>query len=1340
MKKDKKTKINIISKRIFSSFMAGVLMMTMPFSSTYLAAASDEEDIEITEMVTQEDIGDMIIEDDTLSGNCLGGNDNGLSVDNPRLSDDSKNVKWDAVYFGSYWQDDTNKDGQFDGNDDKTPIKWRVIDVDKNAKVLTLLSDEILDCKEYYIRPDDHKDTDSDDVSFDKTKISMWLDNEFTLAAFNDDEKLKLYENKMSNYSNDFYNVEGSDEKTHKVLLADLDILTIGDYGFYETTTDDNLLRSAKATKWAKAKGVYTNEEQKGWWWLGNPGAFGRMAVTVTETGLIDNSGYFTDSKCIGVRPLIQVKYEENDEYIKEADDISIDAEVDLSKTFFGKKLPLSIPVEGIKVSEKEIVLSVGEEKRIETVVYPSDASVKGVIWESENAEVASVKDGIICGKGAGETNVTVSTLDGNFKETIVVKVHPKEITVTFDPLGGKVDKASMVVSYGASYGELPKAMFVGKEFIGWYTEKEGGCEVTKDTVVTSDVDVTLYAHYDYIYIVSKQKLDVSKCFNIPSGSKVKFEGRYIAGTNVKKGAKASVSKRGILKVGKAGTVEVYLLVKNGKKYEKQAGAIPFVVNIVKPNINKKYTATYIGQTIKLSDIIGTESISSNRMEVTIKNGKKEVAALSENNKEIVIKESGSAKAKITITNIQDYAVTYSVNIISKIPKLSSTDINLTLKEGKKVSKKISLKNVKKDSLIEWTIGDKKVADIEISKDKHKATVIAKAPGETTVYVLIDAAMYKAAVKVSAIDGKPNNSNSNYLGDIPMLGEEPVGDKVVIKDYKDDIQVIPDKYNVGARGSLKPVNNEAGKVENIEGININTRSVTSQKTGETQVYREFYFSPNRTNPRGKIPGVVVIRDRDFSDMKLSNTDASKSEFDIKIIFKNCKFATVALTESESRVMFEFDDCTINHISGSNIILNRCSLGNSASDALNPFRNVFLNRSYISNLAVYMEGEDGAYHSDAIQMYGREDSATQTPTVHVHNVEVYNSRIEVPAMHIEGSGAYVNACFMVQLEYANAYNVHFDSCVINGGGYSIYSHAVKRAKEILDLTFDDIRIGGSRSYGALYADTNRSDTKGEFTNISETNALYIASVWKNDAGTHFSVTNDTLSERKLLIVTDKGEYTTTIKPAYKCVKNNGVYSDNYNGEVVTDFSQLPIDIDYVIKDNVSYAVCFDITNEKIAKQIRFVNWTEKPVYMDKAKYNSLIPNKTFELLSGKCSSAKNANMTFTLTSDFVLTIDGEGAMDNFNSTKLAPWHDYMGSIKKVIIHEGVTSIGANAFISATSLGSVDVPDSLTTIGQQAFKECVNLSEITLPKDVTLSMQKNSDLDNVFLGTTTVVKYR
>ena len=58
-----------------------------------------------------------------------------------------------------------------------------------------------------------------------------------------------------------------------------------------------------------------------------------------------------------------------------------------------------------------------------------------------------------------------------------------------------------------------------------------------------------------------------------------------------------------------------------------------------------------------------------------------------------------------------------------------------------------------------------------------------------------------------------------------------------------------------------------------------------------------------------------------------------------------------------------------------------------------------------------------------------------------------------------------------------------------------------------------------------------------------------------------------------------------------------------------------------------------------------------------------------------------------------------------------------TISKVIIPEGVTSIGVEAFSDCSSLTSVTIPNSVTSIGRYAFYHCSKLTSITIPDSVT-----------------------
>ncbi len=60
--------------------------------------------------------------------------------------------------------------------------------------------------------------------------------------------------------------------------------------------------------------------------------------------------------------------------------------------------------------------------------------------------------------------------------------------------------------------------------------------------------------------------------------------------------------------------------------------------------------------------------------------------------------------------------------------------------------------------------------------------------------------------------------------------------------------------------------------------------------------------------------------------------------------------------------------------------------------------------------------------------------------------------------------------------------------------------------------------------------------------------------------------------------------------------------------------------------------------------------------------------------------------------------------------------YCSDIKSVVIQEGVTTIGNDAFLDCEYLETVEIPDSITKIGNGAFSECSNLSSVKIPSAV------------------------
>ena len=96
-------------------------------------------------------------------------------------------------------------------------------------------------------------------------------------------------------------------------------------------------------------------------------------------------------------------------------------------------------------------------------------------------------------------------------------------------------------------------------------------------------------------------------------------------------------------------------------------------------------------------------------------------------------------------------------------------------------------------------------------------------------------------------------------------------------------------------------------------------------------------------------------------------------------------------------------------------------------------------------------------------------------------------------------------------------------------------------------------------------------------------------------------------------------------------------------------------------------------------------------------------------SGSCGS----NLTWELDSDGTLTISGTGEMDFYNT----PWELNRSEIKKVILKNGVTSIGDYAFRDCSNMTSVTIPKGVKSIGSRAFYNCSSLTSVTIPDSVT-----------------------
>ena len=97
----------------------------------------------------------------------------------------------------------------------------------------------------------------------------------------------------------------------------------------------------------------------------------------------------------------------------------------------------------------------------------------------------------------------------------------------------------------------------------------------------------------------------------------------------------------------------------------------------------------------------------------------------------------------------------------------------------------------------------------------------------------------------------------------------------------------------------------------------------------------------------------------------------------------------------------------------------------------------------------------------------------------------------------------------------------------------------------------------------------------------------------------------------------------------------------------------------------------------------------------------------------------ANVTYTLDSNGLLTISGNGAMTNYyidSTSEQSPFYNNL-NIKYVIIENGVTSIGSYSLYNCDSITDISLSNSVTSIRYSAFSHCDALSSVIIPDSVT-----------------------
>ncbi len=174
-------------------------------------------------------------------------------------------------------------------------------------------------------------------------------------------------------------------------------------------------------------------------------------------------------------------------------------------------------------------------------------------------------------------------------------------------------------------------------------------------------------------------------------------------------------------------------------------------------------------------------------------------------------------------------------------------------------------------------------------------------------------------------------------------------------------------------------------------------------------------------------------------------------------------------------------------------------------------------------------------------------------------------------------------------------------------------------------------------------------------------------------------------------------------------------------IIGEETDIDVETNYTDNTNQS-AEKSDITDpvtetvEEETSQETSEEYAEEPKNITSDNIDEVSDNEIMPIAEGTTSGQCGDNVFWTLSQDGTLTISGSGDMfDYVEST--CPLYDYRGKVKKIIINDGITSIGDYIFYHLYECNSISIPSSVTSIGNSSFYQWESLQHIELPESIT-----------------------
>ena len=171
---------------------------------------------------------------------------------------------------------------------------------------------------------------------------------------------------------------------------------------------------------------------------------------------------------------------------------------------------------------------------------------------------------------------------------------------------------------------------------------------------------------------------------------------------------------------------------------------------------------------------------------------------------------------------------------------------------------------------------------------------------------------------------------------------------------------------------------------------------------------------------------------------------------------------------------------------------------------------------------------------------------------------------------------------------------------------------------------------------------------------------------------------------------------------------------------------------VAEDDPAEKEDVDVTNTVTAEENEEVNTTNTVVTAEKIEESVDTTSESTENItvetpedvpeqgaatSGNYGVNMGDNIKWTFDEKTgTLTLYGNGEMYDLPDSEYAPWYSLKKDIKKIVVGNGITSIGTDAFYNMVQATDIVIPESVTVIKECALQGCESIKEVHLPDTI------------------------